>query len=218
MMIWGIKKNALVGAALTCIALSLALVQAPSAIGATKVDPLKVLNSLPVQNERGAGYDRGLFRHWSDLDRNGCDTREEVLIAERVNGSVQGCKVLGGLWVSKYDGVKTSNASNFDIDHFVPLKEAWDSGAWRWDSETRELFANDLGYAPALIAVSASSNRSKSDQDPADWMPLKSQCSYAKNWVGVKFRWRLSVDSTEKKVLTRILTNCKGSMKLPPRA
>ena len=195
----------------------IALVQSVPAMGATKVDPIKVLNSLPVQSEKTSGYDRSLFRHWSDLDKNGCDTRQEVLIDERIAGSVQGCKVLGGLWVSKYDGAKTTNSSEFDIDHFVPLKEAWDSGAWRWDPATRERFANDLGYAPALIAVSASSNRSKSDQDPTDWMPLRNQCLYAKNWVGVKFRWRLSVDSTEKRVLARILSKCKGLMVLPPR-
>ncbi len=190
----------------------------PGVFGATKVDPLRLLNSLPVSNEVTSGYNRDLFRHWSDLDSDGCDTREEVLIAERVSGKVSGCKVVNGTWVSQYDGAVTTNATNFDIDHFVPLKEAWDSGAWRWDSSTRQRFANDLGYALALIAVSASSNRSKGDRDPADWLPSAKRCLYAKSWIGVKFRWRLSVDAREKSKLRQILGNCTGTVKVPPRA
>jgi hypothetical protein len=190
----------------------------PTATSASKVDPIRLLNSLPVSDEVTSGYNRELFRHWSDLDSDSCDTREEVLIDERVAGTVVGCKVVNGRWVSQYDGVTTTNSSNFDIDHFVPLKEAWDSGAWRWDSSTRERFANDQGYELSLIAVSASSNRSKSDRDPSDWLPSENLCLYAKSWVGVKFRWRLSVDSREKTKVRQLLANCKGSMKIPPIA
>jgi hypothetical protein len=190
----------------------------PAATSASRVDPVRLLNSLPVSKEVTSGYNRDLFRHWSDLDSDGCDTREEVLIDERIAGSVVGCKVVNGKWISQYDGVTTTNSSSFDIDHFVPLKEAWDSGAWRWDSSTRERFANDQGYPLSLIAVSASSNRSKSDRDPSDWLPSENLCLYAKSWVGVKFRWRLSVDSREKSKLRQLLSNCKGTMKIPPRA
>jgi hypothetical protein len=190
----------------------------PGATAASRVDPVRLLNSLPVSNEVTVGYNRELFRHWSDLDSDGCDTREEVLIDERLNGEVYGCTVVNGEWVSQYDGVTTTNATTFDIDHFVPLKEAWDSGAWRWDSSTRERFANDQGYTLSLIAVSASSNRSKSDRDPSDWLPSENLCLYAKSWVGVKFRWRLSVNSEEKAKLRQLLSNCKGTMKVPPRA
>jgi hypothetical protein len=190
----------------------------PSATAASRVDPLRLLNSLPVSNEVTSGYNRELFRHWSDLDSDGCDTREEVLIDERITGNIVGCKVVNGKWVSQFDGVTTTNASTFDIDHFVPLKEAWDSGAWRWDSSTRERFANDQGYARSLIAVSASSNRSKSDRDPSDWLPSENRCLYAKSWVGVKFRWRLSVDGREKTKLRQLLSPCRGTLKVPPRA
>lgn len=190
----------------------------PAASGATKVDPLRVLNSLPLSAEAGAGYNRELFRHWSDLDGDGCDTREEVLIEERTSGDVRACKVVNGTWFSIFDGQRTNNATTFDIDHFIPLKEAWDSGAWRWDSDTRQRFANDLGYLPSLVAVTASSNRSKSDRDPADWLPQRERCSYARSWVGVKFRWRLSVDSNEKRALTQILQGCRGKMTVPARA
>ena len=198
------------------VALTIGFVPVGSA--ATKVDPVRILNSLPVSGEATSGYNRSLFSHWSDLDSDGCDTREEVLIQERVSGQVSGCKVVNGKWVSQYDGASTTNASNFDIDHFVPLKEAWDSGAWRWDGGTRQRYANDLGYAQSLIAVSASSNRSKGARDPADWLPNRNRCRYAKSWIGVKFRWRLSVDSREKKSLGKILANCSATMKIPPRA
>lgn len=199
-------------------AVLVSVIGASAAPAATKVNPIRLLNSLPVSSEVTSGYSRDLFRHWSDLDGNGCDTREEVLIDERVQGSVQGCKVVDGVWYSKYDGVSTNNSSSFDIDHFIPLKEAWDSGAWRWDANTRQRFANDLGYAAALIAVTASSNRTKSDQDPSDWLPQKERCLYAKSWVAVKFRWRLSVDSDEKRSLAQILSRCSGKITVPSRA
>ncbi len=205
-------------ALIAAISLGYSLGFSPTATSASKVDPVRLLNSLPVSNEVTSGYNRDLFRHWSDLDSDGCDTREEVLIAERIAGTVFDCKVVNGKWVSQYDGVITTNSSTFDIDHFVPLKEAWDSGAWRWDSSTRERFANDQGYLLSLIAVSASSNRSKSDRDPSDWLPSENLCLYAKSWVGVKFRWRLSVDSREKTKLRQLLSNCKGTMNIPPRA
>lgn len=181
----------------------------------TRQNAVRVLNSLPVSPEQVAGYDRELFRHWSDLDGNGCDARDDVLIDERVDGSVSGCEVIGGIWSSIYDGVRTTDPSRFDVDHVVPLKEAWDSGAWRWNANTRERFANDLDYPGALIAVSASSNRSKSDRDPAEWLPERGLCGYAKTWIAVKFRWRLAVDSKEKSELTRILGGCSPMMRVP---
>jgi hypothetical protein len=195
--------------------LVLVAVLAPSALADERVPALSVLMSLPVGPERNEGYDRDLFRHWSDPEGNGCDAREDVLIAERVAGRVAGCTVIGGRWVSAYDGVRTSNSSSFDIDHVVALAEAWGSGAWRWNAATRERFANDLGYAGSLIAVSASSNRSKSDRDPAEWLPELAVCAYAKRWVAVKYRWRLSVDSAERAALQGILRDCPPTMRLP---
>ncbi len=212
------RKTFLQQLVMLALIVAISLGFAPTATAATRVDPVRILNSLPVSGEVTSGYNRDLFRHWSDLDSDGCDTREEVLIDERVAGSLIGCKVVNGRWVSQYDGAITTNSSTFDIDHFIPLKESWDSGAWRWDSATRERFANDQGYPLSLIAVSASSNRSKSDRDPSDWLPSENLCLYAKSWVGVKFRWRLSVDSREKIKLRQLLSNCKGTMKIPPRA
>jgi hypothetical protein len=179
---------------------------------------VRVLNSLPVAAEVSAGYARALFRLWVDADRDGCDTREEVLMDEAVSGVRSGCRVVGGRWVSAYDGSATSNPGSFDIDHLVPLKEAWDSGAWRWDASTRQRFANDLGYGFALIAVTASSNRSKSDRDPAEWLPAQDRCRYVKHWIAVKFRWRLSVDPREKSRLSGLLRGCSRWMVVPSLA
>ena len=191
---------------------------APSVPAAEKVPAATVLAALPISGETRDGYSRDLFRHWTIDPATGCDTRDVVLINERVAGTVRGCSVAGGVWRSAYDGVTTSNPSSFDIDHVVPLAEAWDSGAWRWSSGTRQAFANDLGYPGSLIAVTASSNRSKSDQDPSEWLPLAGRCTYAKQWIAVKFRWRLAVDATEKSAINRILAGCPPLMTLPTRA
>ena len=179
---------------------------------------VQVLAGLPVSTEMDTGYARELFRLWVDADRDGCDTRAEVLMDEAVSGSESGCRVLNGTWVSAYDGVQSQDPGSFDIDHLVPLKEAWESGAWRWNAQTRRAYANDLGYRHALIAVTASSNRSKADRDPAEWLPEQGRCAYAKRWIAVKFRWRLAVDITEKSRLTRILSSCPRFMAVPDLA
>ncbi|MGA0209690.1 MAG: HNH endonuclease family protein [Candidatus Nanopelagicales bacterium] len=215
-MTGGPLRRAVVRGLICGTCLSFALIS--PVLASERRDAVRVLDALPVSPEQASGYDRDLFRHWSDLDGDGCNTREQVLIDERKAGQVRGCDVMGGRWRSVYDGDVTSNPSSFDIDHYVPLKEAWDSGAWRWNAATRERFANDLGYAGALIAVSASSNRSKSDRDPAEWLPERGICAYAKTWIAVKFRWRLAVDTTEKSALRRILQGCSPMMRVPTLA
>jgi hypothetical protein len=192
-----------------------------AAASATK-KALVVLNGLKVKAERSNGYDRDLFEHWVDADSDGCDAREEVLIAESQTqaSTGPGCAVRGR-WLSAYDGVLTTDASTFDIDHMVPLAEAWGSGAFKWSTKTRQAYANDLGYAGSLIAVSASSNRSKSDRDPAEWLPPAQSywCTYATTWIAVKYRWDLTVDGPEKAALNRLVTDCGNpSMRLPSRA
>ena len=174
---------------------------------------LVLVDGLVVEREQPDGYDRGLFRHWVDADGDGCDTRREVLITEAVTApSVSGdCALAGGVWVSRYDGeTELGSGRGFDVDHLVPLKEAWDSGAHSWDSETREGYANDLGYEHSLVAVSARSNRQKGAQDPATWLPpeLEQRCWYAAAWVHVKSRWQLSIDPAEADTLRRIISGC----------
>lgn len=191
---------------------------APEAQAAERKPASQLLGSLPVAPEAASGYSRDLFRHWVDADGDGCDTREEVLLVEAVSGTRSGCRVAGGSWASEYDGVTTSDSGTFDVDHMVPLKEAWDSGAWRWTARTRQAYANDLGYANSLIAVTAGSNRSKGDRDPAEWLPTQARCAYVKQWIAVKFRWRLSVDTREKSALAVVLRGCPPLMAVPPLA
>ena len=174
---------------------------------------LALLDRLVVEAEHPDGYDRGLFRHWIDADGDGCDTRREVLIAEAVTApSVGGdCALSDGVWVSRYDAeTETGSGRGFDIDHLVPLKEAWESGAYAWDPETRERFANDLGYEHSLVAVSARSNRSKGAQDPTGWLPpeVSQRCWYATAWVHVKARWELSIDPAEADTLRDLVVGC----------
>ena len=123
-----------------------------------------------------------------------------------------GCSLSGGRWFSYYDGQTTrGSGTDFDVDHMVPLTEAWDFGARRWTAGTREQFTNDLADRPGLVAVSASSNRSKSDSDPAEWMPRqRARSRYVRHWVAVKTRWRLTVDRTEKRTLISTARGCRN--------
>lgn len=177
------------------------------------------VNSLKVAPDVREGYSRAKFRHWSDLDKNGCNTRNDVIIEEAlVKPKVEkGCKIVKdtGKWYSAYEGATVTNFSGLDVDHMVPLAEAWDSGAKEWDIKKREVYANDMGDPVSLIAVTASTNRSKSDQDPAEWLPAKDVCTYVKNWVHVKVRWSLTVDEKELKAIKDTNAKCpKAKMKV----
>lgn len=181
-----------------------------------------MLARVKTRPESGAAsYERDLFGSgWRT--RNGCTTRQWVLIAETRRGSETGCLVRRGLWVSVYDGERVRDPSDLDVDHLVPLEQAWVSGARRWTSGTRRNYANDLGYAGTLRAVTASTNRSKGGADPADWMPPRQihHCKYIGTWIAVKYRWRLSADPAERRVLARYVKRCgrKSDVPIPRRA
>lgn len=121
-----------------------------------------------------------------------------------------GCKVVSGEWYSYYDGITLTAPGGLDIDHMVPLAEAWDSGAHSWTAQRREAYANDLDADRSLVAVTARSNRSKSDQDPADWQPplADARCTYATDWVATKLRWQLTADDRERAALTELAAYC----------
>ncbi|MDQ3944634.1 MAG: lamin tail domain-containing protein, partial [Actinomycetota bacterium] len=176
-----------------------------------------LLAQLRIAPEDGrSGYSRDLFSHWvNDNDPDSCDARQEVLLDESLLQATRdaGCPVSAGQWFSIYDGVTTTDPSTFDVDHVVALAEAWDSGAAAWDAARRRDYANDLGYAGSLIAVSASSNRSKSDQDPAEWMPQRQEawCWFATSWTHVKIRWDLSADEAEAAALRSALNGCDAT-------
>ena len=205
---------------------------APDAPATTAVDPASLPRPVPTIEPGAAGvgplidmvavapeadadsYERELFGSgWIDADGDGCDTRAEVLIEESTSMAqvdAFGFGVVTGDWVSVYDGVETTNPGDLDIDHVVALGEAWRSGASRWDEATRLAFANDLEYPEALIAVSASSNRSKGDRDPADWQPPSeaSWCGYVRTWASAKVRWALTADQAEVDALRDMASSC----------
>lgn len=158
---------------------------------------------LRVEAEHRSGYDRdAVFGGW--LYSGGMSTRERVLAAERL---------ADGSWHSAYDNVVVADASKLDIDHLVPLAEAWESGGYAWTAATWRRFGNDLDDPRSLIAVTASTNRSKGAGDPADWLPPRAQyrCRYAADWVAVKTRWELSVDRREQAAIETLIDGCTGA-------
>ena len=185
----------------------------------TRLDALEVAPRSPA----GPAYDRDAFGSaWADLDGNGCNQRDDVLLRDAAPGSVtvgrQGrCDhdVLAGTWVDRYTGRALTfddlkdlrQAQAIQIDHVVPLAEAWRSGASSWSSSRRHRFANDLGV---LLAVDGPTNASKGDDDPAAWRPRQAfQCEYAVRWVAVKSDWSLAVDRSEARALRDMLAACR---------
>lgn len=157
------------------------------------------------------GYSRDRFPHWRDTGRN-CDVRDSVLERDGTGVKLDGCNVVSGRWVSAYDKRTLTKPSDVDIDHMVPLANAWRSGADKWNDERRADFANDL-TRPQLIAVSAASNRSKGDQDPSQWKPANRDywCEYAENWIAVKHFWDLRITTAEKAALSDMLDTCPAA-------
>lgn len=187
------------------------LVLAPqSATADQRVPAKRLLARLTVAAETTTPrYDRDLFDHWT-MRRGSCNVRETVLIAEsRVRAKRNArCTVTTGRWRNEYTGRTLRSARKVQIDHRVALAEAWRSGASGWSEARRRGFANDTAYAHSLLAVSAHSNTSKSDHDPAEWLPAKGRCQYVARWIAVKYRWSLTVDRAEKATLTKWLNHC----------
>ncbi|MFJ4691731.1 HNH endonuclease family protein [Streptomyces sp. NPDC088766] len=202
--------------AASCLALApLAAGPAPAVAAEPVVLPLTdAVVALPLAGESRDGYTRDAFRHWNaGADpTDGCTTRGEVLLAEAVTAPAVGarCTLTGGSWLSYYDKVTVTDTSSLDIDHMVPLAEAWDSGASAWSAARREAYANDLGQQSSLVAVTARSNRSKSDQDPAEWLPPAPDavCRYVAEWTATKLRWSLTTDQSERDRLTELADGC----------
>lgn len=139
-----------------------------------------------------------------------CTTRQVVLLRDGEDVETDdNCQPVSGSWYSAFDGETFTDAQDIDIDHMVALKEGWRSGAHAWSTEERQRFANDLDSSQ-LWAVSASSNRSKGDADPANWLPpLESaHCDYVVSWIEVKHVWNLSADPEEEAALREVLDGC----------
>ncbi|HEX9230882.1 MAG TPA: DUF1524 domain-containing protein, partial [Jatrophihabitantaceae bacterium] len=161
---------------ITLIAVTLSLTLATPASATPPNIPSKStaqseLNTLVVASEGSmTGYSRDLFTHWIIISGT-CDTRETVLKRDGTNVVVgSNCYPTSGSWRSPYDGATWTSPSDVDIDHVVPLAEAWRSGASSWTTSKRQAFANDLSD-PQLIAVTDNVNQSKGDQDPSTWKP-----------------------------------------------
>ncbi|MDO0927910.1 HNH endonuclease family protein [Streptomyces sp. TG1A-8] len=201
-------------AVLTGLTASAALLNPPSASAAlpTPVSGATArgyLSQLTVATENRTGYSRDLFPTWITISGT-CNTREWILKRDGSNVVTDSsCAATSGSWYSPYDGATWSAASDVDIDHLVPLAEAWDSGAGKWTTAQRQAFANDV-TRPQLLAVTDNVNQAKGDQDPATWVPSRSAylCTYVRAWVQVKYYYDLSVDSAEKNALQNDLAGC----------
>ncbi|NJP90248.1 HNH endonuclease [Nonomuraea sp. FMUSA5-5] len=206
------------------LALTLPLGLAPAA-GANAASPAELpptlsapaahaqLHQLATAEPRPmTGYSRARFPHWVQQG-HACDTRETVLARDGEDVKQdENCRAISGTWHSVYDGKDFTSASDLDIDHMVPLAQAWRSGADAWTDAQRRRFANDL-EGPQLIAVSAASNRSKGDQSPDQWKPpLRSYwCTYSRAWIDIKSRYDLTVTAPERDALEEMIATCYGS-------
>jgi hypothetical protein len=197
----------------------------PSSTPAATGSAAEALSALVVKGPAAkAGYDRDLF-HWrSDVDRNGCDTRNDVLRRDLrsalFEAGTRGCVVLSGTLPDPYGGVPLrmvrGGGDGIDVDHVVALGNAWVSGADRWSDEQRTRFGND---PLNLLAVSASQNRQKGDGDAATWLPASKafRCAYAARQVAVKRSYGLTAKPAERAAIERVLSRCPGQP-LPTRA
>ena len=162
------------------------------------------------KNDLGGEYDRDDWGGWIDEDGDGLNTRHEVLAEESlIKPVISNNKVISGKWFDKYTGKYFTNPSDLDIDHLVPLKNAYISGASNWSKKKKNRYYNYLKYDNHLIAVSKSANRNKSDKSPVDWLPPNKdyQCEYVREWFKIKTDWGLTIEEGFDEVSNRV---CKG--------
>lgn len=158
----------------------------------------------------GKEYNREDWGNWIDEDKDGLNTRDEVLAEESlIKPVISNNKVVYGKWFDKYTGKYFTNPRDLDIDHLVPLKNAHISGASNWSKRKKNRYYNYLRYDNHLIAVSKSANRNKSDKSPVEWLPPNEeyQCEYVREWYKIKTDWGLTVEEGFDKVSNRV---CKG--------
>lgn len=160
-------------------------------------------------------YARRQYRHWIDEDHDCQDARQEALIRDSKSGvlyeDARECRVSSGQWSDPYTGRTFDNPKLLDIDHFVPLKNAHESGAWAWSTEKKQRYANYLANDYHLLAVSASENRKKADKGPDIYMPPNQayRCNYVNTWVRVKEEWELEMTEAESRAVESVLAGCR---------
>jgi len=180
-------------------------------------DAAALLATLAVKGRAPkTGYARARFGPaWADVDRNGCDTRNDILNRDldhkQWRARTHGCVVIDGDLTDPYTGrvvhfVKR-DAAAVQIDHMVSLSDAWQKGAQRWDTRKRTDFANDPRN---LIAVGAAVNHAKGDSDAASWLPPRRafRCAFVARQITVKAAWGLWVTAAERDQMARVLSRC----------
>jgi hypothetical protein len=184
-----------------------------------------VLETLPVKGRApNTGYTRDQFgQAWADVDRNGCDTRNDILKRDLTSitfkAKTRNCVVLFGTLLDRYSGESINflrgniTSMEVQIDHVVALSNAWQTGAFKLTADQRKALAND---PLNLFAVKGSLNLQKSDGDAATWLPpLKSfRCAYVAQQIAVKAKYSLWVVAPEKAAMVSILAKCP-TQKLP---
>jgi hypothetical protein len=204
------------------------LVAQSAAVAAPKTQPafatkaMDLLATIPVKGRAPkTGYDRGLFgQAWADVDRNGCDTRNDMLKRDLTGitytNSVP-CKVQSGTLADPYTGTAISflrgsaTSSKVQIDHVVALSDAWQKGAQQLTMEQRTAFAND---PLNLQATDGPTNMKKGDGDAATWLPPNKgfRCEYVARQISVKATYSLWVTQAEHDAMARILAGCSGQL------
>lgn len=188
-------------------------------------EALRILNTLPVKGRAPkTGYSRTQFGDaWSDIDHNGCDTRNDILnrdLTAKQHKNSRGCVVISGILNDPYTG-KVINfmrgkdtSEQVQIDHVVALSDAWQSGAQEISAQERLQLAND---PENLLAVDGPANQQKSDSDAATWLPANAsfRCSYVARQIRVKAKYHLWVKPAEKEAMINVLTPCAGAAAKP---
>lgn len=201
------------------LALALALGGFVAPAEAAPVLAVDALSQLAVKGRAPkTGYTREQFgQAWSDVDHNGCDTRNDILKRDLTSvvfkAGTHECVVLTGTLLDKYSGEQIDfvrgNVTSLavQIDHVVALSDAWQKGAFKLSKEVRTAFAND---PLNLLAVKGSLNSQKGDGDAATWLPpLKSyRCKYVARQIAVKAKYSIWVTAAEKDAMARILAKC----------
>jgi len=192
---------------------------APSPPSAEKA--LSMLEGLSVAPSGSmAGFSRDEFPHWaSEAERYGwkepkgsCDVRDVALIRDGEGVEIDGdCSITAGKWLDPYTGRTLTSSSEVDIDHVVPLANAWRSGAssTTWGIADREVYAND---PEVLLSADAGANRAKGDKGPEAWKPPNHHywCEYARRWIWIKSDWHLTANPAEKSALRQMLGTCRA--------
>ena len=217
---WEIRISTLIGV--------LVLGLAPVSVSAAEQQPglaTAVLETLAVKGRAPkTGYSRDQFgQAWADIDRNGCDTRNDILKRD-LTGIVykpgtRNCVVASGTLVDRYSGESINfirgnlTSMEVQIDHVVALSNAWQTGAFKLSAEQRKALAND---PLNLFAVKGRLNSQKGDGDAATWLPpLKSfRCTYVAQQIAVKAKYSLWVVAPEKAAMVAILAKCP-TLKVP---